>query len=310
MPTELHVSRGGTPLGQFRKDQFRSLLESGTLKPDDLFFDEACRTWVPVSQFQVAAPLAPAPQSSSRETEDEESPASDDEGVEHPQRRRRSSRRGIDGSRKSRKHHPAEKALPGWIACLFAIGAAAGIWAWAQNLSDQLRTSEEKVKSLTESVASLQKQNAILLEMAPPDTLRGVMTLEPSQGKLAVLSGVSVALYRADDVRSSLLKLADAAIPISEEELAAQITLLQSALPPALAVTLSDSSGRFELPVSQAGEYALIATAFGQSGGANQRFFWALGLDADGNPSPVISLNDRNATTLKNPKFRLNPARK
>jgi len=317
MSHELHVSRGGSPLGLYRKDQIGTHLSAGTLRPDDLYFDEATRAWIPLGQFPALAPTAPAVHAQAAplppQTADEPADDSSDEAEERPSGRRR--RRSSSGGRKigagqKRKRHPAEGALPGWIACLFAIGAAAGIWAWAQNLSDQLSVSQNKVKALTESVESLRKQNAILLEMAPPNTIRGVMTLEPADGKLAVLSGVSISLYRADDVRRAMLRVVDAPVPVTEEEFAAQITAIQSALPPALAVTLSDSSGRFELPVPQPGEYAILSTAFGQSAGANQRFMWSLSTDSTGEPSPVLSLSEKNSISLRDPKFRLTPARK
>jgi hypothetical protein len=307
MTSSVHIARNGTPLGLFPRDQVESRLEVGILLPTDFYYDEETRSWILLSEWKKTVPFTPTPDEeldAGKESEEEEG-----EDPDGKSRRRRSS--GRDRSRrKPRKKNKAESALPGWIACLFAIGAAAAFWAWGQSSRDQLMVIQSKVVEMEETIKSLQRQNSILLEMAPAGVIRGVLTSEPTPGKLAVMSGVTIGAMRVDDVRSALVKIANLPTPGSEEEFAAIVTALQSNLPPALAVTLTDSSGRFEIALPEAGTYVLIATAFKQNPGGAQRLLWLLEFERSDEPSPVMSLNENNAISLSDPSFRLSPARK
>jgi hypothetical protein len=298
----VHVTRNGTPLGQFRRDQIRDLIEAGTVLETDTFFDEVKREWLPLTELKTPTPFVPAPPREVTESGDEE------ESI--PRQRRRRSGRSSGPDRKRHKRNPAESSLPGWIVSLFAIGIAAGLWAWAQSLRDQLRISEEKVLQLTESVSSLQRHNSILLEMAPPRVVRGVLTTEPSACRLAVLSGVSVSVFPLDDVRRAILRVINMPNPVTEEELSSILTTMQAGLPPPLSMTLSDSSGRFELALPEPGSYAIVATAFRQSGGSNERLVWLIELESSEEPTPVVSLNEKNAVSLRTPGVKLAPARR
>ena len=302
MATLIHIARNGSPLGQFRRDQIRDLIEAGTVTEADVFFDEVKREWLSLSEFKTPAPFVPAA------PKQEEESAEGEESI--PRHRRRRSGRSSGPDRKRHKRNPAESSLPGWIVSLFAIGIAAGLWAWAQSLRDQLRISEEKVLQLTESVSSLQRHNSILLEMAPPRLVRGVLTTEPSAGRLAVLSGVSVSVFPLDDVRSAILRVINMPSPANEEELSSILTTMQAGLPPPLSMTLSDSSGRFELALPEPGSYAVVATAFRQSGSSNERLIWLIELESSEEPTPVVSLNEKNAISLRTPSIKLAPARR
>ncbi len=332
MSSGVHVSRNGALLGHFPKDQVQSRLEAGVLLPTDHFFDETTRNWQTLAEWKRSVPFGSAPPippppasptsapmatepaaepafSSNPEPEEQPEWAEDRAARKATEKRRRSS--GGDRSRrKPRKKNPIEAALPGWIACLFAIGAAAALWAWAQNLRDQLAVNERKVTELNDLVSSLQRQNNILLEMSPAGVVRGVLTSEPSPGKLAVMSGVTVGALRISDVRPALMELANAPTPATEEELAALVTKLQSSLPPALAVTLTDSSGRFELAIPEPGTYAIVSTAFKQSPGGVERLLWLVEFEGRDEPTPVLSLNEQNAISLRKPDIKLSPARK
>ncbi len=329
MSSGVHVSRNGALLGHFPKDQIQSRLEAGVLLPTDHYFDETSRNWQTLAEwkrnvpFGSAPPVPPPPASpahpasarteptTTADSEVEEQPEwAEDRAARKASEKRRRSSGGDRSRRKPRKKNPIEAALPGWIACLFAIGAAAALWAWAQNLRDQLVVNERKVTELNESVASLQRQNNILLEMSPAGVVRGVLTSEPSPGKLAVMSGVTVGALRISDVRPALMDVANASTPATEEELAALVTKLQSSLPPALAVTLTDSSGRFELPLPEPGTYAIVSTAFKQSPGGVERLLWLIEFEGRDEPTPVLSLNEQNAISLRRPDLKLSPARR
>ncbi len=334
MSSGVHVSRNGALLGHFPKDQIQSRLEAGVLLPTDHFFDETTRNWQTLAEWKRnvpfgAGPSVPPPppagrtqapaavtepgpsESGSEQPEPEEQPEwAEDRAARKASEKRRRSSGGDRSRRKPRKKNPIEAALPGWIACLFAIGAAAALWAWAQNLRDQLAVNERKVTEMNELVSSLQRQNNILLEMSPAGVVRGVLTSEPSPGKLAVMSGVTVGALRVSDVRPALMDLANAQTPATEEELASLVTNLQSSLPPAIAVTLTDSSGRFELALPEPGTYAIVSTAFKQSPGGVERLLWLIEFEGRDEPTPVLSLNEQNAISLKKPDLRLSPARK
>ncbi len=306
MTSSVHIARNGTPLGLFPRDQIESRLEVGILLPTDYYYDEETRSWILLSEWKKTVPFTPTPDEEFNAEQEEEG---DEENQDDKSRRRRSS--GRDRSRrKPRKKNAAESALPGWIACLFAIGAAAALWAWGQSSRDQLVVIQNKVVEMEETIKALQRQNSILLEMAPAGVVRGVLTSEPTPGKLAVMSGVTIGALRVDDVRSALVKIANLPTPGTEEEFAAIVTALQSNLPPALAVTLTDSSGRFEIALPEPGAYVLIATAFKQNPGGAQRLLWLLEFDRSEEPTPVLSLNENNAISLSEPSFRLSPARR
>jgi hypothetical protein len=305
MSSLLHVARNGTPLGQFRKDQVPELLEAGTLQHEDLYYDEGRREWVPLSRFQTTAPLSAKP---GADNGGEDEPGEADEASSRRSRGRR--RRSGHVPKKPRKRSAAESALPGWIACLFAIAAAAGLWAWAQSLRDQLQVNERKVQELNEDLASFSRQNAILLEMSPPGTMRGVITSEPQPGRLSMLSGVNVGLFRIDDAREAMLAAANLPTPVSEEEFSNIVTEVQRRLPPPIAMTLSDSSGRFDLQVPEDGHYAVVSTAFRQGPGNPQRLFWIVGFESQGEPSPVVALSEKNAISLAEPTLKITPARR
>ncbi len=316
------VTRDGVPLGEFRSDQISARLDSGLLVPTDHFYDAARKAWRPLSELETHGRVAagsgvgsepPAPSTPASTSGDApQVSASEEEGrtweerERRGRRRRRSSSSG-DPSKKKRHRNPAERALPGWIACLFAIGVAAGLWAWAQSLRDSLKVQEAKVTELTSQVTALNQQISVLQEMAPPGIVRGIITTEPTPGKLAILSGVTVGILRAADVRTALLRMANSPTANSEGEFGARVTELQSNLPSAEAITLTDSGGRFELAVSDPGNYAIVATAFKQSPGGPERLLWLIEVTNADEPSPVISLSEKNAVSLRNPMMRLLP---
>jgi hypothetical protein len=311
MASLVHVSRNGTPLGQFRRDLIASMIEAGTLLPEDLYYDDHSRTWMRLSDLRQPERFVPAGREAPGEVESEEAAEEGNGSERRGGSRRRRRRSGSDsGPRKPRRRNPAESSLPGWITALFAICIAAGLWAWSQSLGDSLRLATQKIQELEAALKALQKQNTILLEMSPPFTTRGIMTNEPSPGRLAILSGVSVSAYRLDDVRSAIMRIANLPPPINEEEFASLVTSFQSALPPPLAMTLSDSSGRFEISIPEMGDYALVATAFKQGGGSNERLLWIVQFDSRNEPTPVLSLSEANAVMVRTPAFKITPARR
>jgi hypothetical protein len=301
----IHIARNGSPLGQYRSEQIKPLLTQGTLRETDMFFDEESREWLSMSRWAEPDVRTFGPNPTAQASE-EASPETDDS--QRAGRRRRSSGRPRD-SKKPRKRNPTESALPGWIAALFAICIAAGLWAWAQNLGGQLTLAQKKNTELEETVAALKRQNSILLEMAPPGKIRGVITSEPRDGRLAVMSGVSVTLFRLDDLRSAILKVANNPTPVTEEEFSVLLTRFQASLPNPLSMSLSDSSGRFEMTVPEAGQYGILATAFKQGGGSAERLLWLMEFDSSDSPTPVMSLGENNAISLSEPSMRITPPR-
>lgn len=328
----MHVTRNGAPLGQFRRDLIPELLKNGTLQPTDLYYNEAHREWIALSQFRAEQKFAPAaaatappsellasPSSESREQAQEEDSGSEEQAEAEDgageevvvRRRRRRRHRDESQPRKPRKkRHPAEYSLPGWIAALVAVGVAVAMYAWAIGLKAQLDASLNKLRELEQNVASLQRHNQILLEMAPPGFVRGVLTAEIVPGRLSVLSGASVAAYKLDDLRTAVLRAANLPTPVNEEEFAQLVTIIQSSLPPPLAVTLTDSSGRFELALPEPGKYGIVATALKQLGGTTERLFWTLEFQSGDSPTPILSLSEQNAASVRQPQIKIQAARR
>lgn len=316
----IHVARDGAPLGQFRRDLIDELLKNATLRPSDIYYDESRREWLLVGDYKnnqkftlarrsrESSPSEPPSEQEQQDSAIEEAEISESE---HSSRRRRRRRRSEDSNiRKPRKRHPAESALPGWIAALVAISVAAGLWAWATSLREQLNISTNQVKELENNLASLKRQIGVLLEMAPPGVVRGVITTETHAGRLFLLSGISVAAYRLDDVRGALLRVANLPIPVDEQEFASMVSTIQAALPPPIAMSLSDSSGRFEFPIPEPGNFVLVATGLKQVGGNTERLLWTVEVPVSDSPSPVVSLDERNSASLRSPKFKIQPARR
>jgi hypothetical protein len=309
--TPLHVARNGQVIGQYRADQISDLLESGGVLLEDHIYDPGKSEWVEVKGWlKTQVPL---------EKEEDEEASTDDEtesgeasASERPARASRRSRGSSSASSrrgKSRKRNPAESALPGWVACLFAVGAAAGIWAWAQSLREELRISEERAQSLSETVTTLQRQNELLLEMSPPGHVRGILTQEPMPGKIAIISGATIGLIKRSDVEEALKKVADTPPPVTDEEFAALVAAVQSSLPSPIQISLTDSSGRFDLPVEDKGDYVIVSNAVKQSSSGPERLFWLVSFESTDDPSPVMLLNERNAISLRKPEFNVSQPR-
>ncbi len=288
--TKVHVARNGAVLGAYEFDKIGDLLDSGQLLPSDHYLDNERSEWIPLTELVI-----PAPEVEFKKPE----PRREREG---------SSRRGRGGKPpRSKSRSSGNSGLGGWIACLFALGAAAGIWAYAANLGDQLKSTEEKVDQLNQRVEFLKKENQMLNEITPPGRVRGVITYEPTSNQVAIMSGATVGLYRRDDVEAALKKvLAQTGETVATaEDFDNAINLLKSSIASPIEITLTDSNGRLDIGVPNPGDYVLVASAAKATGSGADRYFWLLGFRSTENPSGLILMNEKNAISIKRPQLEI-----
>lgn len=204
-------------------------------------------------------------------------------------------------SDKSRAKKRGDFALAGWIACLFALGAIAGMWAWAENLNTQLKASDEKLRGVGEQIKALKRGMQLLTEITPRGRVRGIITYEPSSNQVAIMSGATVGLYRRADVEMALAT----ALETGGEEFNNTAERLKSTIGIPLEVGLTDSNGRIDIPVSEPGQYVLVASAAKSTSGGMDRYFWLLGFSDNSQPSNLIWLNESNAISTVKPRFTI-----
>lgn len=294
---KVHVARNGAVLGSYDIGKIGDLLDNGQLQPSDHYFDTTRQEWVGLSELA-----------------EEEEPAQEFKQAEPRVEREGSSRRGGkgNGSRSRGKSKGGGKGaegggLVGWIACLFALGVAAGIWAWAANLNDQVKASDEKITSLNQQIETLKKENQMLNEITPPGRVRGVITYQPAPNQVAIMSGATVGLYKREDVEAALQAVSnqtgDAAI--GDEAFNTAIDLLKSKISSPLEITLTDSNGRLDLQTPGPGEYVLVASAAKTSGSNTEKYFWLMGFRTGEQPSGLILMNEKNSISSSKGQLRI-----
>lgn len=281
---KVHVARNGAVIGAYELNKIGDLLDNGQLLPTDHYFDATRQEWVGLAE--IAAP---------------EAPVTDFKQAEVRPERESSSRRGRSAGKSRSKSKGGASGMAGWIACLFALGVAAGIWAWATSISDQLQSADEKIVVLTDQVEGLKKENQMLNEITPPGRVRGIITYEPSPNQVAIMSGATVGLYKRTDVEAALAKVRNQTGEniADPETFEAAINLLKSNIATPIEITLTDSNGRLDMVVPSEGDYVLVASAAKTSGSGTERYFWLMGFHAQDQPSGLVLMNEKNAISPK-----------
>lgn len=279
-----HVTRDGSILGIYDGDQILDLLDTGQLLSTDQYYDEKSVTWIPLAELNSEPETPPEPEPSAGAS----APSSSQSSA--------SSRRGNRGSRSRKKDGPA---LGGWIACLFALGAAAGLWAWNQNLNTSLVSATERVREQTTLIDHLKSQIELLSELTPPGRVRAIITYAPSPENTAIVSGATVELYQRSVVDAAMKK-ANLGLFTSEEELFSAIKRIQAALPPPREVAVTKSNGRVDIPLPEPGPYVLLTTTAKATSNEVIRFFWLIGFQSNDQPSKIILMNEANAISRFN----------
>lgn len=287
---KVHVSRNGSLLGVYDYDQLGDMIERGQLQKSDHYFDDAKAAWIPLEMWKGADDLTHF-----KHTDDK--PASED-GSKSGSRRR--------GGKSARaKKKGAQTAIAGWIACLFSLVVASGIWAYAAHLQGKVSAAEEALKVQMAINENLKRENQLMTEITPSDRVRAIITYEPSPNQVAIMSGATVGLYRRQDVEAALSATLGAGEKnISSAEAFDQgIERLKSAISSPIEITLTDSNGRVDLKVPGPGDYVLVASAGKATAGGTERYLWLMGFHADSQPSSLILLNEKNASSLRKPNF-------
>lgn len=307
----IHIARNGSVLGAFEREKVGDMLDTGYFQPTDYYYDESRAEWQPLSSLELEdkALYPPPPQQPSPVVQPQkfklpsEKPDDDDANKSTSRSGRRSSKAQSKAKKKT------EATLAGWIACLFALGVAAGLWAWSQQLNDHLKSSEENVRELRLKITKLQNENQLLTEITPSGHIRGIITYEPSNGQVAIMSGATVGLYRRKDVEKALATVLQSNETSTSEGFEWTIEQLKAAISSPLEITLTDSNGRFDMAVPKEGEFVIVASAAKSSDTGTERYFWLIGFVSNNQPSSLLLLNESNAISIKRPQFAITNVR-
>lgn len=333
----LHVVRKGTPYGQFSPAEIHALLEQGKLESTDEVYSEGDRRWLPLSQWVLAnphasahagtmatpgenlpaaaAPLASpegdAPEDPPEDQVEEDSDKGFDERSEGSKHRRRKKKKRGPSREDKRKLNKFFAVLPGWIAALFLLVIAVAVWLWGASRETGIHVAQQRIDSLTEQIEVLKSANARFLEFSPPDEFRGVVLVSSPGGRLSLVSGAKVFLYRREDLVPLLSEMQALPVPVNEIEFSAVISRFQQMLPSPIAVSLTDADGRFTLQApDSAGQYVVLASTTEIDGNRSRRLLWILPFSPDGLPLPVQPLSEGNAISLAKPEFEIAVPRK
>jgi len=290
---KVHVSRNGSLLGVYDIDLLGDMLERGQISTTDQFYDEASGAWIPLSEWKQEDESAPK----FKQTSDV--PPSEEAGKGGSRRRGGKSSRG--------KKRQMQNAMFGWIACLFALVVAAGIFGYAAVLQSEITEKDKEIVDLKGQNESLKRENQLVTEIAPGNRVRAIITYEPSANQVAIMSGATVGLYKRQDVVGALSKLTSKTndLTASSEAFDRGVEELKTGIPSPIQVTLTDSNGRVDLPVPEPGDYVLVASAGKSTPSGLERYLWMIGFKSDSQPSSLILLNEKNATSLRRPSFSI-----
>lgn len=283
--SKVHISRKGTPLGVYEFGQLGDMLERGQLHKTDEYFDEATSAWVPLAAWKEPDALGQFRSVTSQPLKESTTSGA--------------SRR--HGGRSSRSHKGVEKALLGWIVSLFTLIIAVAVFAYATSLRAPLKERDEEVRKLKIVIEALKRENQVLAEIAPAGRLRAVITYEPKPGQVAIMSGATVGLYKRADVEAVLTKVLAGAPGGNPKTFAEAVEQLKREVSTPLAVTLTDSNGRIDMPVPEPGAYVLVASAGKATATGPERYLWLMGFQAGDQPSSVVLMNERNAISQAKP---------
>lgn len=302
-PRKCQVARKGKALGNYDAEQIRDLLAARELQLNDHYYEEDSGTWHPLSEWKESQSSAPPPEAKAIPNQNKKFSAKKNESStppgEHRSGRGKGESRGAQGP-----------ALGGWIACLFALGAAAGLWTWSQSLNDTVRLSSEKIREQAAQIDHLNNQISLLSELTPPGRVRAIITYEPDSQNVAVVSGVRVELFRRADVAAALASMGDA-IANSPQELHNDFTEFKKKMPSAMEIGITQSNGRIDMAVPDPGEYVLLASAAkaGPAGQVNM-LYWILGFQSNNQASELILMSEKIAITMNDPDLRISDSRK
>ncbi|CAN5827323.1 hypothetical protein BH09VER1_BH09VER1_42050 [soil metagenome] len=300
--SKIHVARSGAILGAYDRDKIGDLLDTGHLRPTDHYFDDATGEWVALATLEE--PAARPPSGEFKPTDKSEDPSETAEGSEGTSRSPSRSGRRSSSKSKAKDKKGATMALAGWIACLAALIIAMCILAYAMNLSDTLKTANDRISSLEEDKKALQRENQLISEITPAGRVRAVVTYAPTASQVAVMSGATVGLYKRQDVEGALSKLEVDQVA-NDEQFDQAVTRLKTIIPSPQQITLTDSNGRIDLVTPEAGEYVLVASAAKSTGNGTEKYLWIIGFRANDQPSSLILLNDKNAISANKPDFKI-----
>jgi len=275
----VHVARDGKVIGQYPPEQLASLVDTGHFLESDLCFSELCPEWTPLPEFlkKIDAPKYSRAK----------------HGNSTPPGRHSSGR----GRHRSKRNMPL--LLSGWIAFLLALSGLVGAGFWIASLYHELDHKSARVKEMEKSQNLLEKENQKLLfasrELAEPGVVRGSIILRNDAGKRVSLPGTQVFLYPRKTIEEYLDAKSREVAKLPAASPGEITTFLIENLPQALASTTTDASGRFELPVSEPGEYVLFCNITTPAQGAQMLRIWFVAFNSRDPLNTLVEINETNS---------------
>lgn len=227
-PRTLRIRRGESIVGEFSRLQAASLLETGGLLPTDLCYDHTRETWVPLPETLADIKLQSFGQAQPREPSTNRSP-----------------------SRSQRRTGLA------WVVAGVATAAALTAWLWGWNQTMAAAGLRERLLAEREAAHSKAADpSPAPEEIAPLNVLRGQVILRDDKARRSVVPGMKVRLYRRETVEQAVENRYRELRALPSPPPSPAAYFLQG-FPEPLAMTATDSNGRFEFTIDEPGDYVV-----------------------------------------------------
>ena len=276
----VHVARAGKVIGQYPPEQLAALMDSGYFFDGDLCYSEACPEWTPMTDFLKK--IAPPKYKRGRERESK------------PTDGRYAGR----GERPPKLESGLAVHLSGWIAFLLALAVLIGATFWIVGLYEQLDKKAIQTEELEKKLAAKEKENQRLLfvsrEVAEPGLVRGSIVLRNEAGKRVAMPGVQVFLFPRKAIADYLEGRAAEVSRIPAGTNVDGNEFFTAGLPPPVASTSTDASGRFEFSVSEPGEYVLFARMNCFAQGAQAARIWFVSFNSQDPMNTLVQISETN----------------
>jgi len=283
-PKGRHVAvfRNGKSIGDFPPEQLHSLYETGQLLATDECADPLTGERIILPTFLVGVEVHKYSAAK---------PITQEEVDEIPEER------------------PAFEAgtlvaLSGWIAFLLALAAGAGILFLMSGKDAEIHTLKQQIASRDAALADKEKDYQKLSfagrEIAEKDVVRGRVIIRSENGLRTPQPKIKVCLYtRAaiDDHLAARFQERSASPPATETHVQ-QAAFFVRGLPMPMAVTTTDSSGRYEFQIPTPGEYVIYTSMSGPSPEGIAARVWMLAFDSRDPLNTAIDISEANAIRL------------
>jgi len=273
----VHVARNGKVIGQYPAEQLASLTKSGDFLDTDLCYSETRQEWTPMPEFLKKIEM---PKYSMARPEVSK-PAS----------------RGYSG-RDRRSRETLAAILSGWAAFLLALSAMVGSGFWIAGLYSEIHRQSAQIAEMEKKLGQQEKENQRLLfvsrEVAEAGIVRGSVIVRNEAGKRVAMPGVQVFLFQRKAIASYLDTRAAEVSRIPAGTSLDANEFFTANLPPPVASTTTDASGRFEFHVPEPGEHVVFTRMNIAVQGAQAARIWFVSFNSQDPLNTLVQINETN----------------